>query len=1321
MVGLCRTRPECCSASLLNNHHNQISPLERHNSSNSSQRNIEQAEFGNVWLRDTKIMARKRKRPTNDLLLPGLPKHARGDKPQDGSIYHPVLSLYYRRVVTLRTFLYEQLPLSSKSRRKKVASLGLEKREGSGQPLPYSFSPSKAGVGVDRTNEKIQALAGNLDSTLVGILTEPDSAVNISRQKELAAFTQSQARSSLECTDIGATTSQSDIVDFAILSLFNRYRGSVYRPPHLLCHGFQRETNQCLPNREHDPMSGIRGLVPQYPNKNVSILKNSPWTDILGILGRSCEEIMLHLLLDCSVFIEVDEKKHSFYQLSGEKYILLFGLLPDNNLGSIHSGISLSELRTLERPLHTKLLQGASGEATTVAAAGSFIPANNAPHTPATITFVRSRMLYARAAFNAKGRVRFGLRHIHVLNRYPKSDNRDHTLHIMKYIFPRQFGLHNVFTSSVNPKETSQPFKDYTLREEEISRCRNKRNRPPRAREIASETDEKVPKRLRGDLFVLIQKLQKRHQRCPYAELLRYYCPIESIGAPTMSLTGLLSSSFDSTSTSSTQLVTQCSQEEELTCTLPFYHVQSLNKAQISGSKSNHNTQPDVALSQKKPPCKLQMTDYATPPTAVSAFCRGVLLKLIPNELYGYGNNGIKNRDIIMRHVDSFVQLRRFESLSLHEVSQGLKITCVKWLQPPSPTGIQELPSVKLSPSDIRKRTEIYLEFVYYVFDSILIPLIRSNFYVTESGVHRNRLFYFRHDVWRRLSEPSIAQLKRSAFEEVQKETAKQILSRRNMSYSLLRLLPKSSGARPIVNLRRRPVRKCGWGGLSELGPSINSIMTPAFNILNYEKTQRLGMFGATMFSADHIYARLKAFKESKVPPNSARTKPFYFVKLDIQSCFDTIPQQRLIQLTKRLLAEDDYFVTKHVEIRPPGEALTDARGQTKAKPVRKFISKAAGFADFTSLYDTVVGIASKSKRHTVFVDTPTYKKHQKREIMHLLQEHIENNLVKIGKKFFRQKTGIPQGSIVSTLLCNFFYSEYERERLAFLDGDDALLLRLIDDYLLVTTEPELAVKFLQVMLEGNEDYGISVNPEKILVNFTTTVDGRKVPRLPEPSQRQFPYCGNVIDTYTLALTKDRTPKCPSFTISDALTVEATNSPGLSFYRKALKSFKLQVHAMFLDTKHNSPLVVLANLYQSFFESAMKLYEYTRCLHHRRGRQRRDSAMTSSSLLIRTISALMEAPLHITQSLKSIASRTGSRFESSVTRSQTRWLAATAFRTVLARKQTKFRATLRWLEAVSRESRPMTDGEAVRLRKAVRASGTCVNTNARFIHCPQDL
>ena len=99
----------------------------------------------------------------------------------------------------------------------------------------------------------------------------------------------------------------------------------------------------------------------------------------------------------------------------------------------------------------------------------------------------------------------------------------------MKYIFPRQFGLHNVFTSSADPRETVQPFKDYTLREQEISQA---------GRRALSCTERKspqavggallIPKRLRGTPMALVKKLQILHARCSYNQLLQYYCPINA-------------------------------------------------------------------------------------------------------------------------------------------------------------------------------------------------------------------------------------------------------------------------------------------------------------------------------------------------------------------------------------------------------------------------------------------------------------------------------------------------------------------------------------------------------------------------------------------------------------------------------------------------------------------------------------------------------------------------------------------------------------------------------------------------------------------------
>ena len=114
-----------------------------------------------------------------------------------------------------------------------------------------------------------------------------------------------------------------------------------------------------------------------------------------------------------------------------------------------------------------------------------------------------------------------------VLNRYRDSGDRKHTLHIMKYIFPRQFGLHNVFTSNADPRETIQPFKDYTLREQEISQAgRRALSRTERNSLQAADGASRIPKRLRGTAMALVKKLQILHARCSYDQLLQYHCPI---------------------------------------------------------------------------------------------------------------------------------------------------------------------------------------------------------------------------------------------------------------------------------------------------------------------------------------------------------------------------------------------------------------------------------------------------------------------------------------------------------------------------------------------------------------------------------------------------------------------------------------------------------------------------------------------------------------------------------------------------------------------------------------------------------------------------
>lgn len=215
------------------------------------------------------------------------------------------------------------------------------------------------------------------------------------------------------------------------------------------------------------------------------------------------------------------------------------------------------------------------------------------------------------------------------------------TVHLMKYIFPRQFSLHNVFTSKVDPKETVQKFKDYTLREEEIS-VQERRLKAKMRHAHSIET--RLPKRLRGHALKLVQQLQRRTQRCPFSILLQHYCPVPG-NAPQAARKSPIHG----------QKISQ------------FLKTTLLNR-EVSSPQISHPASEDL---QSQP-----VTNCATPHAQVSAFCRSVVCHLLPDHFWGVGPVGYQNKREVMKQIDQFVSLRRFENLSLHAVLQNIKVSC---------------------------------------------------------------------------------------------------------------------------------------------------------------------------------------------------------------------------------------------------------------------------------------------------------------------------------------------------------------------------------------------------------------------------------------------------------------------------------------------------------------------------------------------------------------------------------------------------------------------------------------------------------------------
>jgi telomerase reverse transcriptase len=328
---------------------------------------------------------------------------------------------------------------------------------------------------------------------------------------------------------------------------------------------------------------------------------------------------------------------------------------------------------------------------------------------------------------------------------------------------------------------------------------------------------------------------------------------------------------------------------------------------------------------------------------------------------------------------------------------------------------------------------------------------------------------------------------------------------------------------------------------------------------LNYEKSVDPSLLGSALFSTDDIFPRLRAYRES-LAQQGLGGKPLYFAKVDVQACFDTIPQERLMKMVKKIISADCYQFARYSRAKLSGGTIGSA------KPSWKFLTKATPGTAAFDFGREVEQDTAEGRTRTVYVNGLNQRQESRRSIIALLEEHIQSNLIKVGNRFYRQKIGIPQGSIVSSLLCSYFYAELEREVLGFV-GKNSILLRLIDDFLVISTDRRVAEKFVSTMHAGVPRYGVQVKAEKSRANFDVEVEGRKIVKL---NDDDFPFCGNAINTVTLDLSKDRERRrqgsklclamdryvlsADTLAVSaDSITVEYSNLPGQTFHRKTLK------------------------------------------------------------------------------------------------------------------------------------------------------------------------
>lgn len=235
-----------------------------------------------------------------------------------------------------------------------------------------------------------------------------------------------------------------------------------------------------------------------------------------------------------------------------------------------------------------------------------------------------------------------------------------------------------------------------------------------------------------------------------------------------------------------------------------------------------------------------------------------------------------------------------------------------------------------------------------------------------------------------------------------------------------------------------------------------------------------------------------------------------------------------------------------------------------------------------------------------MYCDGVVYPSLDKSKCLQLLRQHVFEHVLHIRGAPFLQGTGIPQGSIVSTALCNYYFGHLETQGplTKFLDGTKresgahCLLMRLTDDFLFITSDEGLAREFVHVIHVGFPEYNCRVNALKSLVNFDVVAPGvGGVPVTVRKTGTGFiPWCGLLFKTGTCEVFANYSRYCHPHHVGDAVTVPASSGRGYSDLLHLYKSyFRPKCHPVMLDGSVNGMRAVVLNLCRIACLAAAKL------------------------------------------------------------------------------------------------------------------------------------
>ncbi|KAH9771493.1 Telomerase reverse transcriptase [Citrus sinensis] len=575
----------------------------------------------------------------------------------------------------------------------------------------------------------------------------------------------------------------------------------------------------------------------------------------------------------------------------------------------------------------------------------------------------------------------------------------------------------------------------------------------------------------------------------------------------------------------------QCCQHLRLLdkhCAIPSFE----QKSSVEGNGSDKKLYEKTHRSTKMPEASDSQFEgiksYCLKSQVVS-FLWAVCRSIIPADLLGTPANW----RVLRRNISRFIGLRRFEKFSLKQCMHKLKTSKFPFLSNKHSScylNAQILKAAtgqnvtihkefsKVNDAFLNMKNELLMNWISWFFSFLVVPLVQANFYITEIEHGKKDIYYYRKSVWKKLTDKAITYLKDRSYNYLDDAAVRSVINKRSFGFSKLRLLPKENGIRMLANLkassRMLAEKSCSEATSSRMWKKaqldyksvkfdhfkpVNYVLRDAHVVLKGLLQKEQDKLGSSVFDYNDVYRKYCSFliglrKESITVPG------VFLVVSDVSKAFDSIDQDKLLRVMSDLILKDEYILEQSCQVVCMKKSLW-VHGNS-------ILTDENTSSSYTRLTNSLTFPSSQR----ILVSQGLSRSVKKEKLFFILNEHVKRNLLQFDNKFYLQGIGIPQGSVVSSLLCSLYYGDMERNVLypiiekiresatevrsgshssERINGDETtssfpnyMLLRFIDDFLFISTSRKQAANFFSRLQRGFREYNCYMNEEKYGVNF---------------------------------------------------------------------------------------------------------------------------------------------------------------------------------------------------------------------------------------------